>query len=321
MLESFATVTPQGRAITDLFLVALAISVAILLLVYGLMAVVLRRDRGRPGDPDPPQVAGNRRLELLWTATPSAVLLVMFVSTVSTMRTVYPAVPPADALRVQVIGHQWWWEFVYPDLGVTTANELHAPVGVSLQLEIQGADVVHSFWVPALGWKRDAVPGKTNVMFVRVDQPGVYDGACTEFCGVQHAWMRVRFVAEPAAQFQTWVQGQRQPPASAADPGATGATGAGQASLVAQGQQVFQRTTCINCHRVQGTPATAGVGPDLSHVGSRSTLGAGVVANTPENLRAWVRNARAVKPGVLMPPYALSDADLDALVAYLGSLK
>jgi cytochrome c oxidase subunit 2 len=317
MLESFATVTPQGRAITDLFLVALAISFAILLLVYGLMAVVLRRYRGRPGDPEPPQVAGNRRLELLWTATPSAVLLVMFVATVSTMRTVYPAVPPADALRVQVIGHQWWWEFVYPDLGVTTANELHAPVGASLQLEIQGADVVHSFWVPALGWKRDAVPGKTNVMFVRVDQPGIYDGACTEFCGVQHAWMRIRFVAEPAAQFQTWVQGQRLPPASATDPG-TG--GSGQVSLVAQGQQVFQRTTCITCHRVQGTTATAGVGPDLSHLGSRSTLGAGVVANTPENLRAWVRNARAIKPGVLMPPYALSDADLDALVAYLGSL-
>ena len=313
----FGTATPQGRAIADLFVAALALSALILALVYGLLAYALRRYRGRPGDPEPPQVEGNRRLELIWTATPLLLLVVVFVLTVQTMRAVDTPPDAPGTLRVQAIGHQWWWEFRYPDLGVVTANELHAPVGVPLRVELEAADVIHSFWVPALGWKRDAIPGKTNVMALRVDEAGVYDGACAEFCGVQHAWMRIRLVAEPAEQFGAWVRGQQQP--AAAPPADT--PGPGKVSLVARGQQVFLQLTCVNCHTVRGTPAAGRVGPDLTHVGSRATLGGGVVDNTPDTMARWIRDARTLKPGVLMPPFALSDDDLSALAAYLRGLQ
>jgi cytochrome c oxidase subunit 2 len=312
-MESFAPVTPQGQAILRLFQVALAISALILLVVYAVLVVVLRRDRGRPGDPDPPQTEGNRRLEVLWTATPALILLVMFVLTVGTMRAVSAEPPPGEAMRIQVTGRQWWWEFAYPEQGVITANELHVPVGVPLRLEVTGGDVVHSFWVPQLGWKRDAVPGKTNIISVTVDEPGTYEGACSEFCGVQHAWMRIRLVAEPGAQFQAWIAAQRQP---AGDTGA-----AAGSSLVGRGQQVFLNSTCVACHRVAGTPANGQVGPDLTHFASRATIGAGVAPNTPDTLRRWVQDARAIKPGVLMPSFAFSGDDLDALVAYLQSLR
>jgi cytochrome c oxidase subunit II len=314
-MPSFAPVTPQGQEVVRLFFVLLAVSALILLIVYGALFVILRRDRergrGRPGGAEPAQIDGNVRLEALWTAVPVLILAGTFALTVGTMRAVYPADPPPDALRVQITGRQWWWEFAYPDFGVVTANELHVPTGVPLLLEITSADVVHSFWVPPLGWKRDAVPGRTNTMSVSVTESGVYDCACTEFCGVQHAWMRIRFVAEPEGAFQSWVQAQRQPAA------ATPAAG----SLVTRGQQVFLASTCVSCHSVSGTAAAGQVGPNLTHFGGRNTLGAGIAPNTTENLRRWVQDARAVKPGVLMPPFALSDDDLDALVAYLQSLR
>jgi cytochrome c oxidase subunit 2 len=310
-MESFTPVTPQGQEITRLFVIVLAVSGLILLIVYGALFVILRRDRDRSGNVEPPQVAGNARLEALWTAGPVLILAATFALTLGTMRSVYPAAAPPDALRVQIIGRQWWWEFTYPDLGIITANELHVPVGTPLLLEITSADVVHSFWVPQLGWKRDAVPGRRNTMSVTVREAAVYDGACTEFCGVQHAWMRIRFVAEPEATFRAWVQSQTQPAAPA--PPAS--------SLVTRGQQVFLASTCISCHRVSGTAAAGQVGPDLTHFGARSTLGAGVAPNTTENLRRWVQDARTVKPGVLMPPFALAADDLDAVVAYLQSLR
>jgi cytochrome c oxidase subunit 2 len=215
-----------------------------------------------------------------------------------------------SALRIRAVGHQWWWEYQYPDLGVATANELHVPLGVPLQIELDGADVIHSFWVPQFGWKKDMIPGKTNVMWVQPEQPGVYDGVCTEYCGTQHAWMRIRVVVEPSERFDAWIAQQRQPAAAAQGP------------ATARGQQVFLSNTCVNCHAIGGTTATARVGPDLTHVGSRTTIGAGLVENTPDTLRQWVRNAHDLKPGVLMPAYnSLSGDDLDALVQYLMELK
>jgi cytochrome c oxidase subunit 2 len=318
-VNSFDPVTSRGLAISTLFVVALVISVAVVLLVFGLVAYVVVRFRGHPGDDDPPQVEGNRRLEIFYTATPALLLAVIFVFTISTMRTV--AAPVSQGLRVDVVGHQWWWEFRYPDQGIVTANELHVPVGSPVQLALTGADVVHSFWVPQLGWKQDTVPGRTTFMAFTVDREGVYDGACAEFCGIQHAWMRVRLVAEPRAQFDTWAQVQRAPaavpaPAATAPPG----TPAPQ-SLVSRGQQIFAHNTCVNCHTIQGTGATGTVGPDLTHLASRATIGAGVQPNTPEHLREWIRNPQGVKPGVLMPGYSFAGGDLDALVAYLGSLR
>jgi cytochrome c oxidase subunit 2 len=306
-MDSFDPISPQGLAISNLFNVALVLSAVVFLLVASVLVYAVVRFRGRPGDPDPPQVEGNRPLEIIWTATPLGLLSVLFFLVLMTMGSVN-AEPPA-ALRVRVIGHQWWWEFQYPELGVVTANELHLPIGAASRLELEAADVIHSFWAPQLGWKKDAIPGKTNVMVVQPERAGVYDGACTEYCGVQHAWMRIRVVVEPADRFETWARQQQ----AAATPPSGGAV---------RGEEVFFRNTCVNCHAVRGTAATQQVGPDLTHFGGRSTIGAGVLENTPANLRRWVREVQSVKPGALMPNYPdLSDADLDALVQYLEGLK
>jgi cytochrome c oxidase subunit 2 len=269
------------------------------------MMVAMVRFRARPGDAtEPRQTHGNRTMELVWTIVPALTLAVVFVLVVQTMRTVEAA--PPDARPVRVIGHQWWWEYEYPDQQVITANELHVPLGTPLVLNLQSVDVIHSFHVPRFGWMRDTVPGKTNLMSVTVVVPGTFDGTCNQFCGVQHAWMRVIVRAEPVEQFNAWLQQQRQPVA------ATGAPG----------EQVFLQNTCVNCHTIRGLPAAARVGPDLTHLGSRATLGTGVIDNTSANLQSWIRNASSIKPGVLMPAYQnLSATDLAALADYLESLK
>jgi cytochrome c oxidase subunit II len=304
-MQSFDPVTPQGLAITNLFWFELILIALLLTLVLAWIILALTRFRARPGDAtEPPQVHGNRRVEIAWTATPALVLAVIFVLVVQTMRTV--DAQQADAQRVHVIGHQWWWEFQYPDQQVITANELHVPVGLPLAVDLDSIDVIHSFWIPQMGWMRDAIPGKTNQIQVLFDRAGVFQGACTQYCGLQHAWMRIRVVADPPDQYQTWLQQQRQ---------TVSMTGA-------HGEQVFLQNTCVNCHAIRGLPAPAQVGPDLTHFGSRATLGAGVVDNTPDNLRRWIRDPKTFKPGVLMPAFSnISDADLDALVQYLESLQ
>jgi cytochrome c oxidase subunit II len=301
-------ISPQGAAILELFVLAMVPSTLIFLLIVGLLAYIVVRYRARPGDGEPIQVEGHRGLEIGWTVGPVVLLVALFLLTVRTMRTV--EAQPSDALRVEVVGNQWWWAYRYPDLGVVTANELHVPVGQPLRLELTATDVVHSFWVPQFGWKRDAIPGKTNLMSVRVDRAGVFEGACAEYCGLQHAWMRIRVVAQTGAEFDAWVIAQRQPAPAPTNPTAQ------------RGQQVFEANTCVACHTVQGTAATGRVGPDLSHVGDRATLAGGVLENTPDNLGRWIRDPQAVKSGALMPAYAnLPDADLTALVAYLEGLK
>ncbi len=305
---SFRPISPQGQEITALFLQALALSLLVFLLVASALAYAVVRFRARPGDEEPRQVRGNRALEIAWTSAALLVVAFLFLRAVQTMATVRAAEPAA--LRVRVIGHQWWWEYQYPEQGIVTANELRVPVDTPLRLEIESADVVHSFWVPQFGWKQDAIPGRTIVMGVRAGQAGQYDGACAEYCGLQHAWMRTRVVVEPREQFEAWVRQQQEP--VAAPPDAAAATG----------QQVFLQNTCVSCHTIQGTMANARVGPDLSRFGSRATIGAGVLDNTPENLRRWIRNPHELKPGVLMPGFQqLPEDDLNALVAYLEGLR
>jgi cytochrome c oxidase subunit 2 len=229
----------------------------------------------------------------------------MFVLVVQTMR--FVDAEQANAQPLVIVGHQWWWEYIFPDQQVIAANELHMPVGAPLQISLQSADVIHSFHVPQFGWMQDLVPGKINKMSVFVERPGVYDGTCNQYCGLQHAWMRLRVVAEPVAQFNAWLALQR----SSVTPGGS------------SGERAFLTNTCVNCHTIRGLPGALGtVGPDLTHVGSRATLGAGVIDNTPDNLRAWIRNAQAIKPGVLMPGFeSMSDQDVAALADYLESLK
>lgn len=305
-MKSFDPVTYQGLSITNLFWLELAISGVLLAGVAVIMVLVLTRFRARPGDTaDPRQVEGNQRLELIWTATPAATLAVIFVLVLFVMRTVDAEQP--NAQPVVVNGRQWWWQYTYPDQQVITANELHVPVGTPLRVSLQSTDVIHSFYVPQFGWMRDAVPGTTNTMSILVTRPGTFDGTCNQYCGLQHAWMRVIVVAEPADQFNAWVQQQASP----APP-----TGG-------RGEQIFQENTCVSCHAIRGlSGATGTVGPDLTHLGSRATLGTGVVDNTPDNLRAWISDPQKIKPGVLMPAFgSLSEDDLNALVTYLESLK
>ncbi len=305
-MESFDPVTRQDLSITNLFWLELAISGVLLALVIGVLVTALVRFRARPGDTgEPPQIHGNRRLELIWTATPALTLVVIFFLVIGTMRTVDAEQPNAQPLVIT--GHQYWWEYTYPNQQAITANELHVPVGTSLHISLQSADVIHSFHVPHFGWMQDLVPGKTNTMWVTVDRVGTYEGTCNQYCGAQHAWMRLRVDADPPDQFNAWVQQQ-----------ATAVTPTGSA-----GERIFLQNTCVACHAIRGLPGeNANVGPDLTHVGGRATLGAGVIDNTPANLRAWITNPQTIKPGVLMPPFAsLSDADMNALVAYLESLK
>jgi cytochrome c oxidase subunit 2 len=303
------SVTPQGQAISDLFALALWLSAGVFLIVVGVLAYVVLRFRAADDRVDePPQVEGNRRLEVIWTVAPLLVLALLFALAMRALGTLSAA---AEApLRVRVIGHQWWWEYEYPDLGLRTANELRVPVGTPLQLEITSADVIHSYDVSAFGWKSDAVPGKVNLMRLEVARAGRYDGACMEFCGAQHAWMRIDVLAEPREQFDAWARAQLAPAAEPAEPAAR------------RGRAIFLGSTCVNCHTVRGVGPEPRVGPDLTHLASRPTLGAGVLPNTRADLRRWLRDVQAVKPGALMPSYAdLADPDLDALAAYLESLK
>ncbi len=310
-LDSFNTVTPRGDAVSAYFTLVLLPSFLVLALVGGALAYVLvrYRDRGLRDVPEPAQIHGHTRLEIAWTIAPVILLTVLFGLAFQTMRTV-EADSPADALTIRVIGHQWWWEYEYAMPGFVTANEVHLPVGRPVRFVVGSADVVHSFWLPQLGWKKDAIPGKWNDINAEFTEPGIYDGWCTEFCGTQHAWMRVRVFADSPEQFDAWLHQQQAPAAPAAQPTAL------------RGQQIFLQNTCVNCHAVRGTVAQARVGPDLTHFGARTTIGAGVVANTPDHLRHWLREVQAVKPGALMPNYtALSDEEIASLAEYLMGLE
>ena len=212
---------------------------------------------------------------------------------------------PEPAFDVDVLGHQFWWEIRYPDQQLLTANELHVPVGQTVRLRLSSADVIHSFWVPQLSGKTDLIPGKSNVTWLRADQPGTYRGQCAEYCGTQHAHMLLRVVVHSVPEFEQWLAEQRAPVPGGMSPG----------------RQAFQSAACINCHRVGGTVADGVFGPDLTHLMSRATIGAGVAANTPETLRAWVTNPDQLKPGVLMPAMKLDDQAVADIVAYLTTLK
>lgn len=314
MTSIFAPASTPADAIFGLSLFVLAITGVIFVLVAGLLAIAVVRFRRRADDDghEPPQLYGSNQVELAWTTVPVLIVLVLGLTTTRVIHEVEDAPMPASALRVAVVGHQWWWEIRYPDLDVVTANELHVPVSdpadpTPTVLELTSADVVHSFWVPKLAGKTDLIPNRTNQTWIDPREPGVYLGQCAEYCGTQHAKMLLRVVVEPRETFDRWVAGQRA--AAAVEP------------EVAAGRKVFETTACINCHTLDGTPGDGRFGPDLTHLMSRKTIASGAAPNTPGMLRAWIANPDAIKPGSLMPAMTLPDRDLDALVAYLGSLR
>ena len=294
---------PPAEAIGALAQVVGGIALLIFLGVEGaLIYAVWRYRSSRSSAGEPARFERNTRLEIAWTAAPALVLAVVFVLMLGTMAEIGgAAVEPG--LRVRAVGHQWWWEFGYG--GVTTANELHIPIDTSVDLELTSADVIHSFWVPELGGKRDMLPGTTNHLRLFARRAGVYEGQCAEFCGVEHAWMRIRVVAEPQADFDRWLGSQAQPAATRGD----------------DGERLFLANICVNCHAIRGTVAVGTAGPDLTHVGARTTLAAGALPNDVARMRAWLADPQQNKPGALMPRVPLLDPELDALAAYLASLK
>jgi len=241
-----------------------------------------------------------------------AILLVLLFASIWTGRAV-GALQASSAVSIEVTGHQWWWEIHYEDAvpseRVITANEFHIPVGQPVVLKVTSRDVIHSLWIPNLQGKRDLIPGYTTATWIEADHPGVFRGQCAEFCGIQHAHMALTVVAEPEAAFTQWLAAMRAPARGTSDP-----------SLV-RGRDVFMQARCAGCHTIRGTDAGGQVAPDLTHIGSRRTLGAATIPNTPEQLASWIRDPQHVKPGNQMPPNPLAEPDVQALVAYLGTLQ
>lgn len=299
--------SPQARSIFNLGAVAAIIFAAILVIVAGMIVYALMRFRWREGEPDPRQAAGNRKIEIIWTAIPGVIVIALFALTVRTMGLSDP--PPAPTPDLVVTGHQWWWEARYPQSGAVVANEIHIPVGRAMSVRLESADVLHEFWVPELARKMTAVPGHPNHIWLQADHAGTYLGICTEFCGTQHAWMHFLIVAEPEADFEAWQQAQLRP---AAEPVAEAAV---------KGHALFMGSSCVNCHAINGTTANARIAPDLTHFASRRQLGSGVADNTPENLRHWLADPQRVKPGVKMPDYKFTDEQVAQLAAYFETLK
>ena len=310
----FAPASTPAFAIRELSFLVLAIVTFIFVVVAGLTVYAIVRFRRRPGDDgrEPPQVYGSTQIELAWTLVPFLIVVVLFLTTTRYIFAIETRARAANALEVTVVGNQWWWEIRYPALGIVTANELHVPVSDPAEprptfITLQSADVIHSFWIPQLAGKTDVIPGKTNRMWIDPRTPGTYVGQCAEFCGVQHAGMLVTVTVHSKDEFARWVAAQQ---AAAVD-----------VPKARAGRDVFTSVACVNCHTVRGTPANGVFGPDLTHLMSRATLGAGVARNTPQNLRAWVNDPASLKPGALMPAMKVSGDDLDRLVAYLVTLR
>lgn len=308
--QSGSAFDPQSafaRAIYHSFFITLIWMVAILVLVCGLITyIVIRYGKATNRLPEPR--FGNRKLEILWTVLPIMLVTYLFVLTITSMRASDPSAGQR-APDLIVTGHQWWWEVQYPAAGITTANEIHIPVGKELLVRVLGGDVIHDFWVPQLARKEDMIPGNQNQIWLAADHPGIYSGACAEYCGAEHAWMRIRVVADSPEAYEQWVRQQKSTPAPPTDPQAI------------EGSHLFQQLTCANCHAIAGTDATQSVGPDLTHVASRQTLAAGALENTPKNLAAWLHDPDQFKPGSYMPNLQLQDSQVQALAAYLETLR
>jgi cytochrome c oxidase subunit 2 len=311
----FSSLSTPSHLITRLGYFVFGITGAIFVVMTVLLVYVVIRYRAREQDSDiePPQVFGSTEIELSWTIIPVLIIIALFLTTAGVIFALQDAEKPANALNVIVVGHQFWWEYRYPQLGIVTANELHIPAigGRNRRptfMQLTSADVDHSFWVPQLAGKIDILPNRINELWMDPQKPGIYQGQCSMLCGVQHAQMLVRVYVDTPEQFDTWVQQQQHP--------ALGSTDAETA-----GRRMFETRSCINCHTITGTLAKGRFGPDLTHLMSRATIASGAVENNPVNLRKWVADPDTFKPGVPMPSMHLTDDELDQVTAYLNTLK
>jgi cytochrome c oxidase subunit 2 len=310
----FSPASTPADSIFGLSLFVLAVTGVIFVVVFSLLAYSVVTFRKRKGDDgrEPPQVYGSNQVELAWTVIPVLIVVTLFMATVRVLASIQNASQPANAVEVVAIGHQFWWEYRYPALKVVTANELHVPVSdpnhpTPTFFKLASADMVHSFWVPRLAGKTDLVPNRVNSMWIDPHETGLYLGQCAQYCGTQHAKMLLRVYVQTRDEFDRWIQQQSQP--------------AQITDAVSTGRRIFETTGCVNCHTVAGTVADGRFGPDLTHFMSRDTIGSGIAPNTPANLRLWIRNPDALKPGCKMPAMQLSDQDVNAVAAFLETLR
>jgi cytochrome c oxidase subunit 2 len=310
------TFLPQSTPAHDIYylaLFALTVTGCIFVVVGSLLFYAVFKFRARKNDPEhePAQVYGSAQVEMAWTVIPIIIVVVLFLTTARIIFAIQNAPHPKTDLNVTVVGHQFWWEFRYPEYGIVTANELHIPLSTSQDpdttyLKLLSADVDHSFWVPELAGKMDLIPNHPNELWMDPQKAGVYYGQCAQFCGLEHSLMLIRVYVDPPAQFAAWVKNQQKPAVDEPD--------------VAAGRQIFESEACVNCHTITGTPAKGTYGPDLTHLMSRATIAAGAADNTPANLRAWIKDPDTFKPGAHMPAMQLSNEQISQVVAYLTTL-
>jgi len=308
----FTPASTPAESIFGLSIFVLLTVAAIFVVVFSLLAYAAVRFRNKHGDDrsEPAQVYGSTQVELAWTVIPVLIVVALFLAATRVILAVQNAPHPPGALEVTVTGHQYWWEYRYPGLNIVTANELHVPISDPAHptptfLTLLSADTDHSFWVPRLGGKTDLIPNHPNHMWIDPHEKGLFLGQCAQYCGTQHAKMLLRVYVQTREDFDRWVHEQQQTPQAGAS----------------VGERVFRSTACVNCHTVSGTPAKGKFGPDLTHLMTRDTIAAGAAPNTPETLRLWIKNPDAIKPGSKMPAMGLSDHDLDAVTAYLETLR
>ena len=310
----FAPDSTPAHSVFRISSFVLEITGAIFVVVFSLLVYTVVKFRERKGEEssEPAQVYGSNQMEVAWTILPVLIVVVLFLSTAQVIHRVQDAEAPANALQVTAVGHQFWWEYQYPQYNFTAANELHVPVSdpksaTPTYLHLLSADVDHSFWVPRLAGKTDLIPNHPNTMWIDPQETGLFLGQCAQFCGAQHAKMLLRVYVDSKPDFDKWVRHQQEPAAS--DPAG------------AAGSALFITKTCFACHSIRGTAAVGTVGPDLTHLMSRDTIASGVLPNTPENLRAWIRNPEAIKAGSKMPAIDMTDDELNQIVAYLETLR
>jgi cytochrome c oxidase subunit 2 len=301
-------------SIRHLSLFVLSVTGLIFLVVFSLLSYVVVKFRSRAADTErePAQVYGSTQIELAWTIIPILIVVVLFLATARVIHAIQDAPKPAEAVEVTAIGHQFWWEFRYPGLGIVTANELHVPVSdpshpTPTFLKLLSADTDHSFWIPQLAGKTDLIPNRVNETWLDPHETGLFLGQCAQYCGTQHAKMLLRVYVDSPEDFKVWARGQQQP--------------AKEDAKEAAGRRVFERTACLNCHAINGTNGTGRFGPDLTHLMSRRTIASGAAENNTQNLRLWIQNPDSIKPGSLMPAMKLNDTEMDALVRYLETLQ
>ena len=299
---------PLAQPVSTLWWWMLAVAGVVYALVMGAVLVAIWRRRRSSSETTPGEVIAGHPHRVPAVAALATACIVAAFAIYGVAVGMLIDRQPQQPLAVTVVGHQWWWEVVYPGQ-VTTANELHVPAGQPVEIALRSADVIHSFWVPSLAGKRDVIPGHATRVVIQVDTPGVYRGQCSQFCGLQHAHMALFIVAESPRSFEEWLVHQRQPALAPLD------------TERARGRAVFLSARCGTCHTVTGVVTLAAFGPNLTHLASRTTIAAGTLDNHPAGLAAWIRDPQQIKPGATMPANPMAPADLQALVAYLGSLR